>query len=76
MTVKFGVSFELLMNRGLEKNNEGGRLIKWRDQRRIQDLKKRGHKRGCGGFEKERPQAGAPEAQGVWGKSPQPSTNF
>ena len=28
MTVKFGVSFELLMNRGLEKNNEGERLTK------------------------------------------------
>ena len=28
MTVKFGVSFELLMIRGLEKNNEGERLTK------------------------------------------------
>ena len=28
MTVKFGVSFELLMNRGLEKNNKGERLTK------------------------------------------------
>ena len=28
MTVKFGVSFELLMNRGLKKNNEGERLTK------------------------------------------------
>ena len=28
MTVKFGVSFELLMNRGLEKNNEEERLTK------------------------------------------------
>ena len=28
MTVKFGVSFELLINRGLEKNNEGERLAK------------------------------------------------
>ena len=28
MTVKFGVSFELLMNRGVEKSNEGERLTK------------------------------------------------
>ena len=28
MTVKFGVSFELLMNRAVEKNNEGERLTK------------------------------------------------
>ena len=28
MTVKFGVSFELLMNRGLKKSNEGERLTK------------------------------------------------
>ena len=28
MTVKFGVSFELLINRGSEKNNEGERLTK------------------------------------------------
>ena len=28
MIVKFGVLFELLMNRGLEKNNEGKRLTK------------------------------------------------
>ena len=28
MTVNIGVSFELLMNRGLEKNKEGERLTK------------------------------------------------
>ena len=37
MTEKFGVSFELLMNRGLEKNNEGERLTKQETKKEISD---------------------------------------
>ena len=76
MTVKFGVSFELLMNRGLEKNKDGERLTK-------QEAKKSGEisdafkiwqreatKEGLGA----KPQP--PEAMGVWEQSPQPPTDF
>ena len=76
MTVKFGVSFELLMNRGLEKNNEGERLAK-------QETKKSGRSVTHSGFGKGRPQARVwgqspqpPEAKGVWGLRPQPPTDF
>ena len=59
MVVKFGVSFELLMNRGLEKDNEGKRLTK-------QETKKRERSVTYSGFGKGRPQTR------VWGPSPQP----
>ena len=74
MTVNFGVSFKLLMNRGLEKNNEGERLAK-------QETKKSGEiSETHSGFGKGKPQAR------VWGRSrqrlrsleqsPQPPTDF
>ena len=55
MTVKFGVSFELLMNRGLEKNDEGERLTKQETKKSGEisethsGFGKVGHKRGSGG---------------------------
>ena len=58
MTVKFGVSFELLINRGLEKNNEGERLAE-QERRRVEISVTHS------GFGKGRPQAR------VWGQSPQ-----
>ena len=77
MTVNFGVSFKLLINRGLEKNNEGERLTK-------QETKKSGEiSETHSGFGKGKPQARVwgqnpqpPEGKGVWGQSPQPPTNF
>ena len=60
MTVNFGVSFKLLMNRGLEKNNEGERLTK-------PETKKSGEiSENHSGFGKGKPQAR------VWGRGPQP----
>ena len=77
MTVTFGVSFKLLINRGLEKNNEGERLTK-------QETKKSGEiSETHSGFVKGKPQAKfwgrnpqPPEAKGVWGQSPQTPTDF
>ena len=77
MTVNFGVSFKLLINRGLEKNNEGERLTK-------QETKKSGEIHEThSGFGKGKPQARVwgsspqpPEAKGVWRQSPQPPTDF
>ena len=76
MTVKFGVSFELLMNRGLEKNNEGERLTK-------QKTKKSGEISDAFRIWKKEPQARIwgpspqpPEEKGVWGQSLQPPTDF
>ena len=60
MTVNFGVSFKLLINRSLEKNNEGERLTK-------QETKKSGEiSETHSGFGKGKPQAR------VWGRNPQP----
>ena len=51
MAVNFGVSFKLLMNRGLEKNNDGERLTK-------QETKKSGEiSETHSGFGKGKPQA-------------------
>ena len=77
MTVNFGVSFKLLMNPGLEKNNEGERLTK-------QETKKSGEiSETHSEFGKGKPQARvwgqSPqplEAKGVLGQRPQPPTDF
>ena len=61
MTVNFGVSFKLLMNRGLEKNNEGERLTK-------QETKKSGKiSETHSGFGK-----GKPQARRLRGRPPEP----
>ena len=76
MTVKFEVSFKLLMNRGLEKKIEGERLTKQETKKsgEISDVFKIWQREATSeGLGAKPPAVGG---YGVWGQSPQPLTDF
>ena len=69
-------SFELLINRGLEKNNEGERLTKQETKKsgEISDAFRIWQKEAASESLGAKPQP--PEAKGVWEQSPQPPTDL